>query len=95
MQKQISRLERLTNEDDKECDIARASPSVRKKEWRKDEKTAREADSYSLVVGEKAASRPMKSALPQTDWAKPKGAHAKPEAGKGEHFIETIVIYYL
>jgi hypothetical protein len=48
-----------------------------------------------LVVEEKAASRPMKGALPQTGWAKLKGAHAKLEARKGEHFIETIVIYYL
>ncbi len=39
------------------------------------------AGTYSLVVGEKAASRPMKGALPQTGWSNPKGPtpNLKPE----------------
>jgi len=39
------------------------------------------AGTYSLVVGEKAASRPMKGALPQTGRPNPKGPtpNLKPE----------------
>jgi len=81
------------NEKNKESDIAKARSSVEKKEWRKDEKTAREVDTYSLIVEEKATSRSMKSILSQTDQVKLKEMHVKLEVEKSEHFIEMNIIY--
>ncbi len=81
------------NEKNKESDIAKARSSVEKKEWIKDEKTAREVDTYSLIVEEKATSRSMKSILSQTDQVKLKEMHVKLEVEKSEHFIEMNIIY--
>ncbi len=81
------------NEKNKESDIAKARSSVEKKEWRKDEKTVREVDTYSLIVEEKATSRSMKSILSQTDQVKLKEMHVKLEVEKSEHFIEMNIIY--
>jgi len=83
----------LINEKNKESDIAKARSSVEKKEWRKDEKTAREVDTYSLIVEEKVTSRSMKSVLSQTDQVKLKKMHIKLEVEKSEHFIEMNIIY--
>ncbi len=81
------------NEKNKESNIAKARSSVEKKEWRKDEKIAREVDTYSLIVEEKATSRSMKSILSQTDQVKLKEMHVKLEVEKSEHFIEMNIIY--
>ena len=81
------------NEKNKESDIAKARSSVEKKEWRKDEKTAREVDTYSLIVEEKVTSRSMKSVLSQTDQVKLKKMDIKLEVEKSEHFIEMNIIY--
>lgn len=81
------------NEKNKESNIAKARSSVEKKEWRKNEKTAREVDTYSLIVEEKATSRSMKSILSQTDQVKLKEMHVKLEVEKSEHFIEMNIIY--
>lgn len=81
------------NEKNKESNIAKARSSVEKKEWRKDEKTAREVDTYSLIVEEKVTSRSMKSILSQTDQVKLKEMHVKLEVEKSEHFIEMNIIY--
>ncbi len=83
----------MINEKNKESDIAKARSSVEKKEWRKDEKTAREVDTYSLIVEEKVTSRSMKSVLSQTDQVKLKKMHIKLEVEKSEHFIEMNIIY--
>lgn len=88
----ISRLERLTNKMNKESDIARARPSVEKKEWRKDEKTTRKIDTYSLIVEEKATSRSMKNVLLETNRVKLKKIDVKLEVERDAHFIETIII---
>ncbi len=81
------------NEKNKESDIAKARSSVEKKEWRKDEKTAREVNTYSLIVEKKATSQSMKSVLSQTGWVKLKETHVKLEVEKSEHFIEINIIY--
>lgn len=81
------------NEKNKESNIAKARSSVEKKEWRKDEKTAREVNTYSLIVEKKATSQSMKSVLSQTDWVKLKETHVKLEVEKSEHFIEINIIY--
>lgn len=83
----------MINEKNKESDIAKARSSVEKKEWRKDEKTAREVDTYSLIVEEKVTSRSMKSVLSQSDQVKLKKMHIKLEVEKSEHFIEMNIIY--
>lgn len=81
------------NEKNKESDIAKARSSVEKKEWRKDEKTAREVNTYSLIVEKKVTSQSMKSVLSQTGWVKLKETHVKLEVEKSEHFIEINIIY--
>ncbi len=81
------------NEKNKESDIAKARSSVEKKEWRKDKKTAREVNTYSLIVEKKATSQSMKSVLSQTGWVKLKETHVKLEVEKSEHFIEINIIY--
>ncbi len=81
------------NEKNKESNIAKARSSVEKKEWRKDEKTAREVNTYSLIVEKKATSQSMKSVLSQTGWVKLKETHVKLEVEKSEHFIEINIIY--
>lgn len=81
------------NEKNKESDIAKARSSVEKKEWRKDEKTAREVNTYSLIVEKKATSQSIKSVLSQTGWVKLKETHVKLEVEKSEHFIEINIIY--
>lgn len=57
------------NEKNKESDIASARLSVEKKEWRKDKKTARKINTYSLIIEEKVMSQSMKSILFQTEWS--------------------------
>jgi len=47
-----------------------------------------------LVVEEKATNRLIRDALPQTGQAKLKGTNVKLEVEKGEHFIETKIIFY-
>lgn len=80
------------NKKSRESNIARTRSSVEKKEWRKDEKTAKKIDTYNLIIKEKVTSWLMKSVLSQTGWVKLKEMHVKPEVRKSEHFIEMNII---
>ncbi len=66
---------------------------LKRKNEEKMKKTAREVDTYSLIVEEKVTSRSMKSVLSQTDQVKLKKMHIKLEVEKSEHFIEMNIIY--